>query len=104
MWIKDFRQFLNRSLERIGEWARGLEFLPSRWIGRGHVSSGEILPLLSSFWSRKIHPLVAAPLADQHLDVSYRYRSLHCHMRIQIFESTPGMQFIHRALQRSHEA
>jgi hypothetical protein len=102
MWIKNFQQFLNHTLERIGKWATGLEFLPARLIGR--ASPWEILSQRSWFGSRKVQSIPTPTTAYQHLHVTYSYRSLHCHMQVQILESTPGMQFIHRALQRSHEA
>jgi hypothetical protein len=41
---------------------------------------------------------------DWHGDFSYRFRSLHCHVRVRILEPTPGMKFIYRALQGLDEA
>jgi hypothetical protein len=95
MWIENFRQFLNRSLQRIGDWARGLDFLPACLVRRGPVSLQESLPA-----QRAIDALPT----DWYVDISYRFRSLQCHMRVSILEPTRGVKFIYRALQGQDEA
>ncbi len=89
-WIKDCYQFLSHSLvhlfmERIGKWTRQADF--RNWFGH-----------------KKIIPYRVAASGDQVEELSYHYNSLHCRARIRNIGPTPGMQFIYRALQRSHEA
>ena len=104
MGIESFRQFLDRSLQRIGDWARGLDFLPACLARRVSVSLDRSLPAQRGVGHGEVPPAWDAPSGDLHVDLSYRFRSLHCHVRVRILESTPGMQRIYRALQGSNEA
>ena len=104
MWIENFRQFLDRSLQRIGKWARGLDFLPTCLVCRGSVSPDGSPSAQKGFGHGEMAFAMDALPEDLYVDLSYRFRSLHCHMRVRILEPTPGVQRIYRALQGSNEA
>ena len=104
MWIESFRQFLDRSLQRIGDWARGLDFVPARLVRRSSVSPDGSVPAQQGFGRGEVAFAVDALPEDVYVDLSYRFRSLHCHMRVRILEPPPGMKRIYRALQKSSEA
>lgn len=103
MGIENLRQFLDRSLQRIGDWVRGLDFLPACLVRRGSVSLDGSLPAQQGFGHGEVPPAWDALPKDLHVDLSYRFRSFHCHVRVRILEPTPGMQRIYRALHGSNE-
>jgi hypothetical protein len=95
MWLKNFHQFVNHSLQRIADWACGIEFLPA-WLVRRSAVPQEDSPLgLHGFGGGE---------AETAVELSYRYRSLHCHIRVGVPEPAPGMKFIYRVLQGSDKA
>ena len=105
MWIENFRQFLDRSLQRIGEWARGMEFLPRFLVRRRPASAEERVSVQPGFGvggGKAPFPMDVLP-DDWYVAASYRFRSFHCHMRVSILEPTRGMKFIYRALEAPDE-
>jgi hypothetical protein len=92
MWIESFRQFLNRSLQRIGDWARGLDFLPGRL--RREVAPQD---------GGEAYPAMDPSPDDQQMDLSYHFRSLRCHVQVSIMEPTPGMKYIYQALREAYK-
>lgn len=91
VWVDHFRQFLNRALQRIRAWAQEIRILP--------VSLRQ-----AGFFQEDAYQLTEQSSGDQHVELTYCFRSLQCHMRVRILETTPGMQFIYRALQRSTDS
>lgn len=104
MWLENFRQFLNRSLQRIGDWTRGIEFLPAWLARRCGASQGQGSIEWQGVERDETPPSMDLLPNDRYVDLSYRFQSLHCRMRVRILEPTPGMKFIYQALQRSSEA
>jgi hypothetical protein len=104
MWIENFRQFLDRSLQRSGDWVRGLDFLPACLVRRGAVSVDGSLPAPQGLGHGEVAFATDALPKGLYVDLSYRFRSLHCHVRVRILEPTPGMQRIYWVLQESNEA
>jgi hypothetical protein len=100
MWIDSFRQFLNRSFQRFADWLHAIE-LRARWRSAPLEAS---LPALEGFGPSKVQFDIDAQHGNWRADLTYRYRSLHCLVQVSLFEPTPGMQHIYRALPRPDEA
>lgn len=104
MWIENFRQFLNHSLQRFADWLRGGELLWARWGRRGLAYPEASLPALEGFGPGEAQFSIDPQHGGWRADLSYRYRSLHCQVQASALELTPGMQRVHRALQGLEEA
>jgi hypothetical protein len=101
MWIKNLRQFLDRSLQHFAGWLRSLQGLPTRLFHREAIESS--LPLLDGFGPGSVKYSQDPESGRWHADLSYQYRSLTCSLRVSPLEPLPGMQHIYTALRGTDE-
>lgn len=104
MWIENFRQFLDRSHQRAGEWARGVVHLRTRFVRFCIDLIGESLPARQGVEHANASLAANSLQSDWRAEITYRFQSLRCDVRVCIAEPTPGMKIVYRVLQEVQEA